>query len=276
MTPTMECLVRDVKGAEGPCVTNDGRVFMVGPNEGRVLEVLPDGTTRDLVKYDGIPAGLQLDRNGDLWCADMKRGVLRITLAGEIHEEATRFEDAPIRGCNDCYFDSAGNLYFTAPAGSSDEKPVGEVYCRLTSGRVVRLDSGYQFCNGIAVSADDRLLVVAETFTKTLWGFDIHEPGVVTNKRVWGKLPGDHKGGPDGIDFDVAGNLLATNWGGGAVEIFDPRGTHVGQIQTPFQRPSNVHFLAPGSATLLITEHDTHGLWRTAHERAGQRQYGWM
>lgn len=269
------CIVKDIPGAEGPCIDHDGRIFMVGPNQGRVLEVSRDGATRDLVKYDGIPAGLQLDRNNDLWIADMKRGVLRVNHDGKLFEEAVTFDGKPIRGCNDCSFDSKGNLYVTAPAGSGANKPVGELFCRLAGGKLVKLDDGFQFCNGLAVSGDDRTLIVAETETKKLWAYDIAEPGVARNKRHWGTLPGDYKGGPDGIDFDAEGHLLATSWGGGAIEIFDPQGNHIGKIETPFKRVSNVHFLGPGSKEVIITEHDTHGLWKTTHWCAGQKQYGW-
>ena len=104
---------------------------------------------------------------------------------------------------------------------------------------------------------------------------DLPEPGNAANKRVWGKLPGDHAGGPDGIDFDCEGNLLAANWGGGAIEVFDPTGKPVDRIETPFKKPSNVHFNGPGSKELFITEHDENGLWRTTWHHAGQTQYGW-
>lgn len=270
------CLVRDIPGAEGPCVDLQGRIFMVGPNQGRILQVLPDGSTRDVAKYDGIPAGLQLDRNGDIWCADMKRGITKVTLDGKLTYEVTEFEGQPIRGCNDCIFDTQGNLYFTAPAGSGEGKPFGELFCRLTSGEVKRLDIGYQFCNGLAVNADDSVLVIAETFSKKLWAFDIVSPGVVTNKRVFATLPdAGSKVGGDGMDFDEQGNLLATHWGGGVIEIYDPNGRHIGVIKPPVGKTSNVHFMGPGSGDILITEHETNGLWKTTHFCAGQRQYGW-
>ncbi|MCX5659792.1 MAG: SMP-30/gluconolactonase/LRE family protein [Planctomycetota bacterium] len=275
MTAPIVCIARDISGAEGPCIDHQGRIFMVGPDEGRLLEVSPDGKTRDLVKYDGIPAGLQLDPNNDFWVADMKRGLLRVTHEGKLIEEVVTFEGKPIRGCNDCIFDTQGHLYFTAPGGSSKAKAVGEVFCRRADGKVTRLDAGYHFCNGLVVTADDRTLIVAETYTKKLWAFDIVEPGVVRNKRHWATLPGDHEGGPDGMDLDSRGYLLATNWGGQAIEIFNPAGTHVGQIKTPFACPSNVHFMGPGSRELLITEHNTHGIWKTTHTCEGQRQYGW-
>jgi sugar lactone lactonase YvrE len=126
MPHDFKLIVRDIKGAEGPCVDLQGRVFMVGPNQGRIIQVNPDGSTRDLAKYDGIPAGLQLDRAGNLWCADMKRGVTKVTAEGVLTFEVTTFEDKPIRGCNDCSFDSQGNLYLTAPAGSGKGKPNGD------------------------------------------------------------------------------------------------------------------------------------------------------
>ena len=177
----MKNLITGIKGAEGPCVSRDGRVFVVGPDEGRVVEVFEGGRSRDIANTGGVPAGLQLDRNNDLWCADMKLGILRISLDGRVFPEVTEFENAPIRGCNDCYFDSAGLLYFTAPAGSNAANPVGEVYCRLAGGEVRRLDEGYAFSNGLAVTADDKTLIVAETETKRLYAYDIALPGVVDN-----------------------------------------------------------------------------------------------
>ena len=269
-------LIKNIAGAEGPCYTRDGRLVMVEPSSGRVLEVLPDGTSETIANTGGVPAGLQLDVNNDIWVADMKLGILRVTLDGGIFEEAVTFQGAPIRGCNDCYFDGNGNLYFTAPAGSSGTDPCGELFCRRKDGAVHLLDKGFAFCNGLAVSADDNLLVVAETFSKILWGYDISTPGKVTGKRTWGKLPGDHKGGPDGLDFDANGNLLAANWGGSSIDVFSPGGELINRMMLPFPSPSNVHFKGPGSKTLLITEHETNGLWEAEYSVAGQMQYGWQ
>ncbi len=278
-----ECLAKDIPGAEGPCFTRDGRIVMVGPDQGRVLEVAPDGAITEIANTGGIPAGLQVDLNNDLWVADMGRGILRVTLKGGISCEAAVFEGRPIRGCNDLVFDRIGNLYFTAPgapvgsdpAGRSGLKnPAGEIFCRLSDGRIRRLDSGFAFSNGLALSADEKLLIVAETYTKRLYAYDIVAPGSVEGKRLWAVLPGDHEGGPDGMDFDASGRLLVANWGGGAIELFAADGSGAGRIPTPFDNPSNVHFLGPESRTLLITEHSFNGLWRYEHDAPGQPLYG--
>lgn len=266
-------IAEGLPGAEGPVFDLKGRFFMVVPDRGLVVRVTDKGEVSTWADTGGIPAGLQCDRENNLWLADMKLGILRLSPRGEIEPMVTEFDGAPIRGCNDLYFDSKGNLYFTAPAGSSAEKPVGEVFCRRADGEVVRLDEGYQFCNGISVTADDHTLIVAETRTKSLWAFDILGPGSVANKRLWAELPGDHNGGPDGVDFDEAGNLLATNIGASAIEVFAPDGSWLQSIETPFARPSNVHFGGPDGRWVYVTEHTNNALWKFHWVRRGQPQY---
>lgn len=270
-------IVENIPGSEGPLVTRDGRIFIVEPRSGSIFEIHGPGEKSLLANTGGVPAGLQLHVDGSIWVADMKLGILRVTIAtGEVEPIVTTFDGQPIRGCNDCSFDSQGNLYFTAPAGSSGDQACGEFFCRRADGTVLRLDEGFAFCNGIAVSADDHLVIVAETFTKQLHGYRLSSPGEVSEKFFFGTLPGDHAGGPDGIDFDDAGNLIATNWGGGHLEIFSPEGRLIQRAVLPFANPSNLHFTGPGSTTLLITEHSDNALWRCEWPTAGQTQYGWL
>jgi gluconolactonase len=259
-----------INGAEGPVFDREGRLFCVEPPTGKVLEIREHGVLREHVNTRGIPAGLQLDRDDDtIWVADMKLGILKVWPDGHVEDVVRTFEGKPIRGCNDLSFDSRGNLYFTAPAGSNDQALVGEVFCRLVSGEVICIDQGYAFPNGVAVSAGDTMLVVAETFTKRLWAFDLAAPGQVRESRVFATLSGDHRGGPDGIDFDEQGNLLAANWGGGAVEVFDPSGQPIDKILTPFAQPSNIHFGGDDGRTLIITEHTNNAVWKTTWRHRG-------
>ncbi len=274
--PAFEKIAEDIQGSEGPLVTSDDRIFLVEPSSGSILAIDTHGKKSLLANTGGIPAGLQLHADGSIWVADMKKGILRVTITdGHIENIVTHYEGAPIRGCNDCYFDSQGNLYFTAPAGSSADHPCGEVFCRLHDGTVLRLDTGFAFCNGIAMSSDDRQLIVAETFTKQLHGYRLSAPGQVTEKFLFATLPGDHLGGPDGIDFDAEGHLIATNWGAGHLEVYSPDGNLFRRVSLPFDKPSNIHFEGPRSRNLLITEHTNHALWRYEWPCAGQRQYGW-
>jgi gluconolactonase len=265
----MKQIAKEIRGAEGPVFDQAGRLFAVAPHVGEIVHVHEDGTVRSLANTGGIPAGLQIDADNHLWVADMKLGVLRVSPAGAIVQVVGEYDGKPIRGCNDCAFDTRGNLYFTAPAGSSADKPIGELFCRLSDGQVHRLDDGYAFSNGLAVNADDTMLIVAETYTKSLWAYTLNAPGIVSGKRLFGKLPGEHVGGPDGMDFDVEGNLLVANWGGGAIEVFDRNGKHIERITTLFQKPSNVHFGGADGCRLVITENGSHTIWETRWRCAG-------
>jgi gluconolactonase len=262
-----------VSGSEGPIFDRKGRFFCVAPSPGQVLRLEADGKLVEHANTGGVPAGLQLAEDGSIWIADMNLGILRVhpDEPGRVDDVVRTYEGKPIRGCNDLAFDHSGNLYFTAPAGSGPDSPIGEIFCRVGDGRVIRLDGGFQFCNGIAVSGDDRLLIVAETYTKKLWGYDIVKPGEVTNKRCCATLSGDHKGGPDGIDFDAAGNLLSTNWGGGVIEVFDATGRRVEKIELPFDKPSNLHLGGPDGRDLWITEHTNQAVWKTRWRHAGRK-----
>lgn len=152
------------------------------------------------------------------------------------------------------------------------QEPFGSLYCYTTSGEVILLETGFRFCNGIAVTKDDKTLIVAETPTKSLWAYDIDGPGKLSNKRLWGKVPGDHEGGPDGMDFDEQGRLIVANWGSWHLEVYSPAGEHIKRVRCPFRNPSNVHF-APGSRMLYVTEHEYHGVWQFEWECPGQVQY---
>jgi gluconolactonase len=263
-------IVDGIPGAEGPVFDLLDRLFVVSPTNGEVLLIDENnGNTCVHAQTNGIPAGLQVDGQNNLWVADMKHGIFKITPHGELTHAVDSYAQASIRGCNDCAFDQSGNLYFSAPAGSNAEQCVGEVYCLKRDGTVALLDDGYAFSNGLAVSADQTLLVVAETFTKKLWGYEIQQSGQVSNKREFATLPGDHGGGPDGMDFDIEGNLLVANWGGSSIEVFDTSGLLIERIATPFEKPSNLHFGGDDGCTLIITEHTHDAVWRTRWRQPG-------
>ncbi len=270
MSATFEKVADGIPGAEGPVFDRAGRFFCVEPFAGKILQILASGEKREHANTGGIPAGLAVDARDHLWVADMKLGILRVGPDGAVEHVASHVDGQPIRGCNDLVLDAHENVYCTAPAGSNANKPVGELYCWLAASRsVVRLDRGFAFCNGIALTADGLTLIVAETMTKTLWAYDVESPGEVSKKRRFATLPGEHYGGPDGIDFDAAGNLLATYWGGGAIEVLDPRGRPIERITTPFEKPSNLHFGGADGRDLYVTEHTNDAVWKTRWPRPG-------
>lgn len=260
-------------------MTNSGVIYLVAPPDGNLIRILPGGNAEVFASTGGCPAGLQLDPEGDIWVADMSRGILRVDSDGKVFEEVTRFKGAPMRGCNDLIFDCSGNLYFTAPAGSNG-KPggnTGEIFFRSVQGNVVRIDGGFAFPNGIAINSAANLLVFAETFTHKLIAYDLAAPGRAGNAREWAILPrrAGEKAGGDGMDFDANGNLVATNYSAGTLEVFSPSAEHLRTITLPFKKCSNVHFYSDVSTRLLVTEHENNALWDFDYGYPGQMQFGW-
>jgi len=274
-----QCLLRDIKGAEGPLTTPAGDIFMVSPGHGEILRLRTNGERTVHANTGGKPAGLQLHADGSIWVSDMVKGILKVTPDGEVKPVVTEFEGQPIRGCNDLAFDSQGNLYFTAPAGSSGKPDgaVGEVFYRSLSGEVKRIGNGYAFPNGITINPAENLLIFAETFTHKLWAAELSAPGEVQKWRVWAALPHEpeEKAGGDGMDFDANGHLVATNYSRGALEIYDAAGKHLRSIPLPFKCCSNVHFFPGDDKRLLVTEHENHALWVFNYGCGGHPQFGW-
>jgi sugar lactone lactonase YvrE len=87
----------------------------------------------------------------------------------------------------------------------------GRVYVGCVSGIVARVGpdgsvrqvaDGIALAHGMAVTADNRTLIVAEGVARKLTGFDIGDDGSLSGRRVWADL-GD--GFPDGICLDAEG-----------------------------------------------------------------------
>ncbi|MFV0416069.1 MAG: hypothetical protein ACK5NG_06845, partial [Chthoniobacterales bacterium] len=101
-------VAENIRGSEGPCTTEDGRIFMVEPGKGSILEIV-DGVPVERANTGGIPAGLQTSADQRIWIADMKLGILSMELDGsDLRSEVSEYEGEKIRGCNDLYFDSVG------------------------------------------------------------------------------------------------------------------------------------------------------------------------
>jgi sugar lactone lactonase YvrE len=109
------------------------------------------------------------------------------------------------KGWNEIVVDGRGNAYvngggFDLMAG--EEFAPGIVALVTPDGSARQVADGIAFPNGMAVTADNSTLIVAESYAKRLTAFDIEADGGLTNRRVWAEL-GD--GVPDGICIDSDG-----------------------------------------------------------------------
>ena len=123
-------------GSEGPVFNKDGEFIMVAPeveedgrSAGQILKInLQNGQSTvwcqpKFHNVGGIPAGCQCDQENNIWVADMRHGILKVTPQGHVTQIVQQYEGQVMQGCNDCAFDSRGNLYVTAPAGPIAPQP---------------------------------------------------------------------------------------------------------------------------------------------------------
>jgi sugar lactone lactonase YvrE len=91
---------------------------------------------------------------------------------------------------NEIVIDGRGNTYVNGPC----------LALVSADGRGRRLADGFAFPNGMAITPDNRTLIVAESHGRRLTAFDIAADGGLANRRIWADL-GD--GVPDGICIDA-------------------------------------------------------------------------
>jgi len=190
----------------------DGFVFPEGPrwhggalwlsdiHGHRVWRVQPDGTKTVQAQLDNRPSGLGFLPDGSTLVVSMfDRRLLRITPHGLA-------EHADLRGycdgfLNDMVVDRRGTAYVGARNRSGDAPRDAVIGVRLDGTAWVAADR-MSSPNGSVVTADGRVLIVAETSAACLTAFDVAADGTLARRRVFAEVPGTH---PDGIALDREG-----------------------------------------------------------------------
>ena len=110
----------------------------------------------------------------------------------------------------------------------------------------------FEYPNGLAFSADERTLYVANTrWTQYIHALELDAAGSMVRRRVFADMSADGTNGvPDGMKVDAAGRVFCTGTGG--VWVFEPDGTRIGIIEMP-EVCANVAFGGPDLRTLFLT-----------------------
>jgi sugar lactone lactonase YvrE len=111
--------------------------------------------------------------------------------------------DLSTKPWNDIVVDGRGNIYvnnigFDFPGG---EFAPGLIALVTPDGSVRQVADGLAFPNGMAVSQDNRTLVVAESYAGKLTGYQIQADGSLAGGHVWAEL--GENAAPDGICLDA-------------------------------------------------------------------------
>src|SRR5262245_40699557 len=190
-----------------------GRAFVESPrwHEGRLW--FSDWLTREIIAVDlrGISEVMYRVPTFPFSMDWLPDGRLLVTSGTEVLHGQSDGSLAPHadlanlckKGLNEIVVDGRGNVYvndvgFDLMAGENFTP--GIIALLTPDGTVRQVADGIAFPNGMAVTADDCTLIVAESYGRKLTAFDIARDGSLWNRRVWADLG---NGVPDGICIDA-------------------------------------------------------------------------
>jgi gluconolactonase len=252
--------------SEGP-TWRDGELFFCC---GALLRI---GKDRKVRKYlDLEPAGTFLKADGSILICDNKvveagRGpaLVEVDRKGKVGVIVEQFQGKRLNGLNDLTVDRDGNVYWTDPAGSSREKPIGRVFRVTPGGRVDRLADDLAFPNGLEVDPDNRYLYVIESQTAKVLRYDLpKEAEKLGRPVVFHALGGS---GGDGCVFDAEGNLWVADFHRletkrGQLTVLSPVGKVLGHLPIPAGQVSNVTFGGKHHDEVFVTTGTPPGVFR--------------
>lgn len=164
---------------------------------------------------------------------------------------------APGGGC----FVNFGNF---DPARGFPDRPVGRIAHVDESGGARLVADELAFPNGMAVTADGRLLC-AQSHAQTVTAFAIHDDGTLGEGREWART---HGVSPDGISLGPDGTLWAADVGSASVVRYAEGGIEVGRIR--FDQGAFSCAASPDGWTLAVATAD----WPGA-QRMGDPDWDW-
>jgi gluconolactonase len=292
---------------EGPAWHDSGNVYFTDIENNRIMRRDRTGVMHVYRTPSGRANGLLFDNRGRLLACEGggpggNRRVTRTELDGTITVLADHYEGKRLNSPNDLATDSRGRIYFTDPryGDRTDVEQVDAagrviegVYRIDTDGKIERIITHeVDRPNGIAVSADDRLLFVADNVN------DGPNDGVGGNRKLWRfRLDGNGRieagsgavlfdwgteRGPDGIALDQSGRIYAAagfNFPNPPAETADKYkagiyvigadGGLLDFLAVPEDMITNCTFGGEDLRTLFITA--GHKLWSVSVSTPGQR-----
>lgn len=186
-----------------------GRLWVADWTAGLIRSIDAAGRAEVVVEHRSLPMCFDFLPGSIeqlLLTSSAQRAVLRLAADGTLSPYADLAPLSP-HGPNDIVVDGRGNAYvnnvnFDFAAGPPAGEPAPGFVALVTEGTARVVADDLAFPNGMAVTADNSTLIVAESYRHRLTAFDIGADGSLSNRRVWADL-GAHS--PDGICLDRDG-----------------------------------------------------------------------
>lgn len=191
------------RGPEDIAAGPDGWIYG-GLQDGRIIKT-KDGRFKELTNTGGRPLGLHFHQ-GRLLVADAYKGLLSVTMDGQIETLTREADGVPFKFTDDLDVAPDGRIYFSDASYKFDQKayqddgiehqPNGRllVYDPIDKSTTTLL-KGLYFANGVAVAKDGSFVLVNETWKYRTMRYWLKGPKKGSLETFTKGLPGF----PDGI-----------------------------------------------------------------------------
>jgi len=215
---TVEIFGKGVLKSEGVVIDKEGNVYGGGRN-GIIYQVSPEGKVSELTTLPtgSMPNGITMDRQGNLVYCDLgKQAMIRVSKSGKVSLIADRVGTLALTLPNFATYDAEGNLY-VSNSSTRDMKTVREEFAKPEpNGAVVRIRPdgrgevvamGIYLANGTAIDPTEEAVYVLESTRNDCLRIAIKKDGTFGRPEIYAR---DFPALPDGMAFDVEGNLYVT------------------------------------------------------------------
>jgi sugar lactone lactonase YvrE len=265
MTPIrLRCVLDGGRYFEGPR-WHSGRLWFVDCMNRTLLSLDGSGRCEQHAKFeDDTPCGLGHLPDGRVVVLTMFRKRLMTYADGELSPYADlsgiatgTIDDMIVDGLGRAY---VGDLGFDLPP-PPDRGAVGRIILVMPGGATRVVAEGLRFPNGIAISADNSRLVVAEMDGACLAEYDIEADGGLNFRRRFGSMKS-----PDGICLDRDGAVWVASFNEDAFIRLGRDGRELQRIEVAGRRAIACVLGGPERQTLFCLSA------ATSHEELRQRK----
>lgn len=256
---------------EGPSFDTEGRLYVVDIPWGRIFRISPQGEFELFTEYDGEPNGLKIHRDGRIFIADYRGGLMVVDpCSRRVEPVLDPAVQRTFRGLNDLHFALNGDLYFTDQGLTGLHDPSGRLYRLRSDGALDVLLDNVPSPNGLALNHAQTMVYLNVTRGNCVWRVPMDSAGRPYKVGVFVQLSGG-LGGPDGLALDAQGNLAVAHFGLGTVWLFSPTGEPLYRIRSPLGLgTTNVSYQG---RFLYITESETGTILRAEMPTNGAALY---
>jgi gluconolactonase len=148
----------------GTVVRSRGNLWVVDIPWGRIFRIAPDASVTLVTEYDGEPNGLKFHKDGRVFIADHKHGIMLLDPAtGSVTPLLDRPRLERFKGVNDLVFASNGDLYFTDQGQTGHHDPTGRLYRCAHRASSIACCKDIPSPNGLVLNADENTVFLAVT-----------------------------------------------------------------------------------------------------------------